>query len=156
MEIPILSASERQQICREMWTGMMHGITGFIMRKLGPDALEELNSEVASGCASDMKARGVDSPVKFAMNYAVVNKNVFGSEGVSVEGDAYEAVLTTARCANLESAMEHGSRGMPITRNEYCSGCIDGYFKKVAENLGFGLEAEFTERGCRIKIQRDA
>jgi len=139
MEIPILSASERQQICREMWTGMMHGITGFIMRKLGPDALEELNSEV-----------------KFAMNYAVVNKNVFGSEGVSVEGDAYEAVLTTARCANLESAMELGSRGMPITRNEYCSGCIDGYFKKVAESLGFGLEAEFTERGCRIKIQRDA
>ena len=139
MEIPILSASERQQICREMWTGMIHGINSFIMRKLGPDALEELNSEV-----------------KFAMNYAVVNKNVFGSEGVSVEGDACEAVLTTARCANLESAMDLRSRGMPITRNEYCSGCIDGYFKKVAENLGFGLEAEFTERGCRIKIQRDA
>ncbi|HHI30191.1 MAG TPA: hypothetical protein ENL17_00575 [Candidatus Methanoperedenaceae archaeon] len=154
MEIPILSAGERQQICREMWTGMMLGNTGFIMRKLGPDALDELSSEVASGCASDMKARGVDDPVKFAMNYAVVNKNVFGSEGVSVEGYASEAVFTTATCANLATAMEFGSKGMPITKEDYCNGCIDGYFKRVAENLGFGLEAEFTEKGCRIKIHR--
>ena len=154
IEIPILSADERQQKCREMWTGMMLGNIGFIMRKLGSDALEELNNEVASGCAADMKAQGVDNPVKFAMNYAVVNKNVFGSKGVNVEGGADNAVLTTATCANLKTAMDFGSRGMPTTKEEYCNGCINGYFKRVAENLGFGLAAEFTDRGCRIKIHR--
>jgi len=154
MEIPILAEDERQRVFQEMWTGMMLGNIGFIMRKLGPDALEELNSEVASSCAADMNARGVDDPVKFAMNYAVVNKNVFGSGGVSVEGNADEAVLTTATCANLKTAMDFGSRGMPITKEEYCNGCINGYFKRVAKNLGFGLAAEFTDRGCRIKIHR--
>ena len=44
------------------------------MRKLGAEALEELNEEVAKGCSVEMKERGVDDALKFAMDYGVVNK----------------------------------------------------------------------------------
>jgi len=50
--------------------------------------------------------------------------------------------------------MEFKEKGMPITREQHCDGCINGYFKKVAENLGLKLEAEFTENGCEITIEK--
>jgi len=47
MEIPSLSEEEKQKLFTEMWLGSMMGPRGFIMRKLGPEALGELNEEVA-------------------------------------------------------------------------------------------------------------
>ena len=47
MEIPSLSEEEKQKLFTEMWLGSMMGPMGFIMRKLGPEALGELNEEVA-------------------------------------------------------------------------------------------------------------
>ena len=122
MEIPTLSDEEKQKLFMEMWLGAMMGPMGFIMRKLGPDALEELNAESAKGCAADMKERGIGDPLKFAMNYAVINKNVFGSD-VEVTGNPEKAVLDMKRCSNLEAALEFAEKGMPITKEQHCSGC---------------------------------
>ena len=85
MEVPVLPQKEKQKIFREMWMGAMMGYIGFIVEKLGIEAIEELNSLGAKKCALDLRSKGIDDPLKFAMNYAVVNKNVFGSD-VVVEG----------------------------------------------------------------------
>ena len=153
MEIPSLSEEEKQKLFTEMWLGLMMGPMGFIMRKLGPEALEELNEETAKGCAADMKARGVDDALKFALNYGVVNKNVFGCD-VEVEGDPEKAILDVKRCSNLEAALQFAEKGMPMTMEQHCSGCINGYFKRVAANLGFTLDVEFSDKGCKMTISK--
>jgi len=151
MEIPSLSEEEKQKLFTEMWLGSMMGPMGFIMRKLGLEALEELNEETARGCSVEMTGRGVDDALKFAMNYAVVNKNIFGSD-VEVEGNLEKAILDVKRCSNQEVALQFAEKGMPMTKEQHCSGCINGYFKRVAANLGFTLDAEFSEKGCKITI----
>ena len=123
MEIPTLSEEEKQKLFMEMWLGAMMGPRGFIMRKLGPDAMEEANAESAASCAADLKVRGVEDPLKFAMNYAVVNKNIFGSD-VTVEGTPEKVILDMKRCRNLEAALEFAEKGMPMTKEQHCSGCI--------------------------------
>jgi len=153
MEIPTLSGEEKQKLFTEMWLGSMMGSIGFIMQKLGPEALEELNEEVARGCSAEMKGRGVDDALKFAMDYGVVNKNIFGSD-VEVEGNQEEAILDVKRCSNLEVALRFAEKGMPITKEQHCSGCINGYFKRVAKNLGFKLDVEFSDNGCKMTISR--
>ncbi len=153
MEIPSLSEEEKQKLFMEMWLGAMMGSMGFIMRKLGPEAMEELNEEAAKHCAADLKGRGVGDALKFTMNYAVVNKNIFGSD-VKVEGNPAKAILDMKRCRNLEAALRYSEKGMPMTKEQHCSGCINGYFKRVAENLGFNLDVEYTEKGCRMTISK--
>jgi len=154
MEIPSLSEEEKQKLFTEMWLGSMMGPMGFIMRKLGPEALEKLNEETAKGCAADMKARGVDDALKFAMDYGVENKNIFGSD-VEVEGNPEKAVLDVKRCSNLEGALRFAEKGMPITKEQHCSGfCINGYFKRVAEILGFTLDVAFGDKGCKMTISK--
>ena len=153
MEIPNLSEEEKQKLFMEMWLGSMMGPMGFIMRKLGPEALEELNEETAKGCSVEMRGRGVDDALKFAMNYAVVNKNIFGSD-VEVEGDPEKAILDVKRCSNLEAALQFAEKGMPMTKEQHCSGCINGYFKRVAKNLGFTLDVVFGDKGCKMTISK--
>lgn len=153
MEIPTLSEKERQKMFTEMWLGSMMGHMGFILQKLGPGAIEELNNEAAKNCAMDLKVRGVNDPLKFAMDYGVVSKNIFGSD-VLVEGDPEKAVLDVKRCSNLEAALRFAEKGMPITKEQHCSGCINGYLKRVAENLGFNMDTEFREKGCKITISK--
>jgi hypothetical protein len=144
---------EKQKLFTEMWLGSMMGPMGFIMRKLGPEAMEELDEETAKGCAADMKERGVDDALNFAMNYGVVNKNIFGSD-VEVEGNPEKAILDMKRCSNLEAVLRFAEKGMPITKKQHCSGCINGYFKRVAENLGFTLDVEFSDKGCKMMISK--
>jgi len=153
MEIPTLLEEEKQKIFTEMWLGTMIGSMGFIMRKLGPGAMEELNDETAMQCAADMKARGVDNPLNFAMDYAVVNKNIFGSD-VEVSGNPERVILDVKRCSNLEVALRFAEKGMPITKEQHCDGCINGYFKRVAKNLGFDMNVEFTDKGCKMIISK--
>ena len=151
MEIPSLSEEEKQMLFTEMWLGSMMGPMEFIMRKLGPEALEELNEEIAKGCSVEMKERGVDDALKFAMDCGVVNKNIFGSD-VEVEGNPEKAILNVKRCSNLEVALRFAEKGMPVTKEQHCSGCINGYFKRVAKNLGFKLDVEFSDKGCKMTI----
>ena len=153
MEIPTLSEEEKQKLFMDMWFGAMIRPMGFIRRKLGPEAMEELNDESAASCAADLKAQGVDDPLQFAMSYAVINKNVFGSN-VEVTGNPEKATLAMKRCSNLEVALQFAEKGMPLTKEQHCSGCINGYFKRVAENLGFTFDVEFTDTGCVMTMSK--
>ena len=44
------------------------GPMGFIMRKLGQEAMDELDEETAEGCAKDMKEGDVDDALKFMLD----------------------------------------------------------------------------------------
>ncbi len=151
VEIPELSKEEIRKTASEMFVGILVGTGAYIRQKLGPEAEDELGTMAAEGCAMNLNALGVDTPLKYALHYATISKNLHGSD-VRVEGDSKRAVLDTKMCATLKAAMEFKEKGMPISREEYCRGCIDGYHKKVAANIGMNLAATCTADGCRITI----
>ncbi|MDI6730692.1 MAG: hypothetical protein QMD06_04040 [Candidatus Altarchaeum sp.] len=153
MEIPTLSEEEKQKTFTEMWFGTMVGSMDFIMRKLGPEAMKKLNDETTNWCAADMKARGVDNPLKFAVDYAVVNKNIFDGN-VEISGNSERAILDVKRRSNLEVALKFAEKEMLITKEHYCGGCVNGYFKRVAENLDFNIGVEFTKKRSNITISK--
>jgi len=43
---------------------------------------------------------------------------------------------------------------LPITKEEFQRGCIEGYFRPRAEKLGLELDVEYTDEGYRIKISK--
>ena len=43
---------------------------------------------------------------------------------------------------------------LPITKEEFQRGCIEGYFKPRAEKLGLELDVEYTDEGYGIKISK--
>jgi len=153
VEIPELSKEDTQKIASEMFVGILVGTGAYIRQKLGPEAEDELGTMAAEGCAMNLNALGVDTPLKYALHYATISKNLHGSD-VRVEGDSMSAILDTKMCATLKAAMEFKEKGMPISREEYCRGCIDGYHKKVAANIGMNLIATCTEDGCRMTITK--
>jgi hypothetical protein len=153
VEIAELSKEETKKIASEMFVGILVGTGAYIRQKLGPEAEDELGTMAAQGCAMNLGALGVDTPLKYALHYATISKNLNGSDA-RVEGDSESAILDTKTCATLKAAMEFKEKGMPISRVEYCRGCIDGYHKKVAANVGMNLDATFTEDGCRMTITR--
>ncbi len=153
VEIPELSKEEIQKIASEMFVGLLVGTGAYIRQKLGPEAEDELGTMAAEGCAMNLNALGVDTPLKYALHYATMSKNLHGSDA-RVEGDSKSAILDTKTCATLKAAMEFKEKGMPISREEYCHGCIDGYHKKVAANIGMNLAATCTEDGCRMTITK--
>ena len=153
VEIPELSKKETQKIASEMLVGIMAGTGAYIRQKLGPEAEDELGTMAAQGCAMNLGALGVDTPLTYALHYVTISKNLHGSDA-RVEGDSESAVLDMKTCATLKAAMEFKEKGMPISREEYCRGCIDGYHKKVAANVGMNLDATFTKDGCRMTITK--
>ena len=152
-EIPELSKDECQKIASEMFVGFTAGTGAAIRQKFGPDADDELGTLAAQGCAMNLKSMGADTPLKYALHYATMSKNLHGSD-VEVEGDENSAILNTKMCATLKVVMELGKTGMPVSREEYCRGCIDGYHKKVAANIGLKLDATFAENGCKMTIRK--
>ena len=154
MEIPTLPEKERQKMFTQMWVGQMYGAISFIMEKIGPQALEEYNEQGAKRAAEQFKAMGKDDPMSFAMAQAITCKNIFGSDVEVVQKEDGSVVLDIKKCTNLETALELAEKGAPITKEQHCGGCINGYFKKVAENLGLQLEVEFTEKGCKMSIRK--
>jgi len=142
VEIPELSKEEIQKTASEMFVGILVGTGAYIRQKLGPEAEDELGTMAAEGCAMNLN-----------VHYATMSKNLHGSD-VRVEGDSESAILDTKTCATLKAAMGFKEKGMPISRDEYCHGCIDGYHKKVAANIGMNLDATFTEDGCRMTITK--
>ncbi len=152
VEIPELSKDEIQKIASEMFVGLTAGTGAFIRQKFGPDVEDELGTMAAQGCAMNLKSMGADTPLKYALHYATVSKNLHGSD-VEVEGDEKSAILNMKMYATLKVAIELGGMGMPVSGEDYCHGCIDGYHKKVAGNLGLSLDATFTENGCRMTIR---
>ena len=153
MEIPTIPEHEKEKIFTRMWVGQLTSATGFIVQKLGTDALEEYTDLIADQSVAQLRAMGVKSPVDFAISQAVYCANIFGSDvDVVPEADG-SATLDIKECANLRTALEFAEMGMPITKEQFCGGCINGYFKRVAKRLGLKLTAEFTEIGCRMSIK---
>jgi hypothetical protein len=153
VEIPELSKEEIQKTASEMFVGILVGTGAYIRKKLGPEAEDELGTMAAEGCAMNLNAMGIDTPLKYALHYATMSKNLHGSDA-RVEVDSGSAILDTKTCATLKAAMEFKEKGMPISGEEYCRGCIDGYHKKVAANIGMNLDATFTKDGCRMTITK--
>jgi hypothetical protein len=154
VEIPELSKEEIQKIASEMFVGILAGTGDFIRQKLGPEAEDELGTMAAQGCAMNLTAMDVDTPLKYALHYTTMSKNLHGS-GVEVEGNKESAILDMKTCATLTAAMELKEKGMPISRVEYCRGCIDGYRKKVAANIGLEPGCSvYGKSGCEMTIRR--
>lgn len=154
MEIPTLSDEERQNMFTQMWVGQMYGAIGFIMQKLGPQALNEYNEQGARQSAEQFKAVGKEDPLGFALAQAVTCKNVFGSDVDVIPNKDEGITLDIKECANLKTALEFAEKGAPITKEQHCGGCINGYFRPVAEKLGLNLKAEFTDNGCKMTIRK--
>ena len=152
-EIPELSKYEIQKIASEMFVGITAGTGAAIRQKFGADVEDEFGTIAAQGCAMNLKSIGMDTPLTYALYYAAISKNLFGSD-VEVEGGEESAILNMTMCATLKVAIELGRMGMPVSGEEYCRGCIDGYHKKVAANIGLKLDATFTENGCKITIRK--
>ncbi len=74
MEIPDLLEKERQEMFTQMWVGQMYGAISFIMEKIGPQALDEYNEQVAKRAAEQFRAMGKDDPMSFAMAQAITCK----------------------------------------------------------------------------------
>ncbi|RZN38353.1 MAG: hypothetical protein EF813_05010 [Methanosarcinales archaeon] len=152
-EIPELSKDECQNIASKIFVGITAGTGAAIRQKFGPGAEDEFETMVAQGCAMNLESMGVNTPLNYALHYAAMSKHLFGSD-VEVDGGVTSAILNTKMCATLKIAMELGKMGMPVSREDYCRGCITGYHKKVAANIGLKLDATFMENGCKITIRK--
>lgn len=152
MEIPILNKEEIQKLAAEQWTSFLLGTNGFIMQKLGPDGLQESILNGAKNSAISFKTMGIDTPIAFAKNDAIKWKNAYGSD-ISVEEEKDKAVINHKRCACLAVTIEFAKKGMPVTKEQHCAGCIS-YYKKLLENLGMKLEPKLSDIGCVFKISK--
>ncbi len=111
MEMPTIPEPDNKKIFTQMWVGQLTSATGFIMQKLGTDALEEYNDLIADQSAAQLRAMGVESPVDFAISQAVCCANIFGSDvDVIPEADG-SATLDIKECANLRTALEFAKTG---------------------------------------------
>ena len=95
----------------------------------------------------------VESPADFAISQAIYCANIFGSDVDVIPKADGTVTLDIKECANLKTALEFAEMGMLVTKEQFCGGCINGYFKRVAKRLGLKLTAEFTEIGCRMGIR---
>ncbi len=155
VEVPVLSESERQRICCETFVGSRYMTAGFMMQKLGAKGLEEFNSFAARVAAEEMRERGVSNAMSFALDHATFCSNLWGSRAeVDVEEGGRKAVLNIVECMKLKVALELAKKGLQTNREMHCSNCINGYFRKVAENLGLKIEANLTAKGCRIEVEK--
>jgi len=99
-----------------------------------------------------LRAQGKDNAIGFAMSEAIVRKNLMGSD-VEVDGNPNEATLNLKRDGFLMTAINLIKKGLlPISKEDFQRGCIEGYFKPRAEKLGMELDVEYTDEGYRIKI----
>ncbi len=154
MEVPILSEFERQKICCETFVGSRYMAAGFIMQKLGMEGLEEFNDFAARVAAEEMRGRGVNDALTFALDHATFCTNLWGSKAEVEMEEGGKAVLNIVECMNLKVALELAKKGLQTNREMHCGSCINGYFRKVAENLGLKIEANLTAKGCRIEVEK--
>ena len=74
---------------------------------------------------------------------------------VEVDGNPNEATLNLKRDGFLMTAMKLREKGLlPMSKEEFQRGCIEGYFRPRAEKLGMELDVEYTDEGYMIKITR--
>jgi hypothetical protein len=153
MEIPTLSEEEKWEMMREIFVLNKQADIGFIMQ-MGTEKMTEYADMTSQHYANMLQAQGKDDAVGFAMSEAIVRKNLMGSD-VEVEGNAGEATLNLKRDGFLMTAINLIKKGLlPISKEEFQHGCIEGYFKPRAEKLGLELDVEYTDEGYVIKISK--
>jgi len=153
MEIPTLSEEEKWETMREMFVMNNQAALGFIMQ-MGPEKMSEYSEMTAQQYADMLRAQGKDNAIGFAMSEAIVRKNLMGSD-VEVDGNPNEATLNLKRDGFLMTAMKLREKGLlPMSKEEFQRGCIEGYFRPRAEKLGMELDVEYTDEGYMIKITR--
>jgi len=151
MEVPTLSEEERWQMIRELFVMNNQTALGFIMQ-MGTDKMGEYTEVSAQKYADMLREQGKDNAIGFAMNEAIVRKNLMGSD-VEVDGNPDEATLNLKRDGFLMTAINLREKGqLPVSKEEFQRGCIEGYFKPRAEKLGLKLDVEYLPEGYKIKI----
>lgn len=153
MEIPTLSEEERWGMMREMFVLNNQAALGFIMQ-IGPEKMREYSETSAQQYANMLQAPGKDNAIGFALSEAMVRKNLMGSD-VEVDGNPNEAILNLKRDGFLMTAINLRKKGLlPMSKEDFQRGCIEGYFRPRAEKLGLELDVEYTDEGYRIKISK--
>ncbi|MCW3135044.1 MAG: hypothetical protein N2V78_12055 [Methanophagales archaeon] len=153
MEIPILGEEEKWEMMREIFVLNKQVDIGFIMQ-MGMEKMSEYTEMTAQQYADMLRAQGKDDAIGFAMNEAIVRKNLMGSD-VEVDGNHGEATLNLKRDGFLMTAINLIKKGLlPMSKEEFQHGCIEGYFKPRAEKLDLELDVEYTDKGYRIKISK--
>jgi len=153
MEIPTLSEEEKWEMMRELFVLNKQVDIGFIMQ-MGAEKMSEYSEMTAQQHADMLRAQGKDNAIGFAISEAVVRKNLMGSD-VEVEGNPNEATLNLKRDGFVMTAMNLIKRGLlPMSKEDFQRGCIEGYFKPRAEKLGLELDVEYTDEGYGIKISK--
>ncbi|MGB3478741.1 MAG: hypothetical protein WA977_11185 [Halobacteriota archaeon] len=153
MEIPTLPEEEKWAMMREIFVLNKQVDIGFIMQ-MGTEKMSEYTAMTAQQYATMLQAQGKDNAIGFALSDAIVRKNLMGSD-VEVEGNPDEATLNLKRDGFVMTAINLIKKGLlPISKEEFQRGCIEGYFKPRAEKLGLELDVEYTDEGYRIKISK--
>ena len=153
MEIPTLSEEEKWEMMREIFVLNKQVDIGFIMQ-MGTEKMSEYSEMTSQQYANMLQAQGKDNAIGFALSEAIVRKNLMGSD-VEVEGNPGEATLNLKRDGFVMTAINLIKKGLlPISKEEFQRGCIEGYFKPRAEKLGLELDVEYTDEGYRIKISK--
>ena len=117
--------------------------------------MREYTEMTAQQYADMLRAQGKDNAIGFALSEAMVRKNLMGSD-VEVDGNPSEATLNLKRDGFLMTAINLIKKGLlPITKEEFQRGCIEGYFRPRAEKQGLELDVEYTDEGYRIKILKN-
>lgn len=152
---PPLLPDEVKKIYAQRWVGLLLQSAGFIMEKIGPQALGEFYSRMAENEAPVIKKTSIpkvgEGALKFALINGILEKNLFGSEvEIPVDGDD-RAVLEIKRCALLTPVKEIAEAGLPVTREMFCYGCTSHY-AQLADKLNLSLKGEQTKDGCRLTI----
>ena len=153
MEIPTLSEEEKWEMMREIFVLNKQADIGFIMQ-MGTEKMSEYAEMTSQQYADMLRAEGKDNAIGFAMSEAIVRKNLMGSD-VEVEGNPNEATLNLKRDGFLITAINLIKKGLvPISKEDFQHGCIEGYFKPRAEKLGLELNVEYTDEGYGIKMSK--
>ena len=153
MEIPTLPEEEKWEMMREIFVLNKQVDIGFIMQ-MGTEKMSEYSEMTSQQYANMLQAQGKDNAIGFALSEAIVRKNLMGSD-VEVEGNPGEATLNLKRDGFVMTAINLIKKGLlPISKEDFQRGCIEGYFKPRAEKLGLELDVEYTDEGYRIKISK--
>ena len=153
MEIPTLSEEEKWEMMREIFVLNKQVDIGFIMQ-LGTEKMSEYAEMTSQQYADMLQAQGKDNAIGFALSEAIVRKNLMGSD-VEVDGNPGEATLNLKRDGFVMTAINLIKKGLlPISKEEFQRGCIEGYFKPRAEKLGLELDVEYTDEGYKINISK--
>jgi len=153
MKIANLSEEEKWEMMKEMFVMNNQAALGFIMQ-MGPEKMGEYSEMTSQQYANMLRAQGKDSAIGFAMSEAIVRKNLMGSD-VEVDGNPNEATLNLKKDGFLMTAINLRKKGqLPMSKEEFQTGCIEGYFKPRADKLGLKLDVEYLPEGYKIKISK--